>query len=85
MFAVLLVIAAHDALLVWGGFALANKFYGVSLDASHLALHQSLHVYGDPISNNPLRSSQRSAILFVLTYDGEAMRCMLFNAVNSPY
>ncbi|DBB09662.1 TPA: hypothetical protein ACH3X3_001309 [Trebouxia sp. C0006] len=58
--AVLLIILAHDGLLVWGGFALANKYYGIRLDASHVAVNQALQVYGDPTSGNPFHSSQRS-------------------------
>jgi len=57
--AVLLIIIAHDALLIWGGFALANKYYGLSMDASHVAVNQALQVYGDPTSGNPFNSAQR--------------------------
>lgn len=55
----MLIIIAHDALLIWGGFALANKYYGLSLDASHVAVNQALQVYADPTSGNPFQSSQR--------------------------
>ena len=55
------VILTHDALLVLGGFALANKYYGLSIDASHLAVQQALLVYGDPAGSNPLHSKHRSA------------------------
>ena len=56
---VLLIVAAHDAVLLLGGFALANKYYGLSLDASHVAINQALRVYGDPTHTNPFHSSQR--------------------------
>ena len=57
--AVLLIIIAHDGLLIWGGYALANQYYGLSLDASHVAVNQALQVYGDPTSGNPFHSNQR--------------------------
>lgn len=55
----MLMVAAHDALLVLGGFALANKYYGLSPGASHVAVNQALRVYGDPTQGNPFKSSQR--------------------------
>ena len=57
--AVLLIIVTHDGLLIWGGYALANKYYGLSLDASHVTVNQALQVYGDPTSGNPFHSNQR--------------------------
>lgn len=57
--AILLIVAVHDALLVVVGCVLANKFYGLSPDASHVALNQALRVYGNPSRGNPIHSSQR--------------------------
>ena len=55
----LLFVIAHDALLVLGGFALANKYYGLSPSAGHVAVNQALRVYGNPTQVNPFLSSQR--------------------------
>ena len=76
--AVLLIILAHDGLLVWGGFALANKYYGIRLDASHVAVNQALQVYGDPTSGNPFHNSQRSDLLqcnSMLCYCSQTVKC----------
>ena len=61
--AILLVVAVHDALLVLVGCVLANKFYGLSPGASHVALNQALRVYGNPTRGNPIQSSQRYQVL----------------------
>lgn len=61
--AILLIVAVHDALLVLVGCVLANKFYGLSPDASHVALNQALRVYGNPTRGNPIQSSQRYHVL----------------------
>ena len=57
--AVLLIVATHDALLMLIGCTLASKYYGLSLDASHVAVNQALRVYGDPTRGDPIPSSQR--------------------------
>ena len=57
--AILLIVAVHDALLVLLGCVLANKFYGLAPDASHVALNQALRVYGNPTHGNPIQSTQR--------------------------
>lgn len=80
--AVLLIIIAHDGLLIWGGYALANQYYGLSLDASHVAVNQALQVYGDPTSSNPFHSSQRC---FNQTSFGNCLKCYVQkNACAAP-
>lgn len=57
--AILLILAVHDALLVFAGCALANRYYGLSPDVSHVALNHALRVYSSPTHGNLLHSSQR--------------------------
>lgn len=57
--AVLLLVAAHDALLVLGGFALANKYYGLSPSAGQVSVNQALSVWGNPTHANPFQRAQR--------------------------
>ena len=64
--AILLIVAVHDALLVLVGCVLANKYYGLSPDASYVALNQALRVYGNPTRGNPIQSSQRYHVLYPL-------------------
>ncbi|KAL3159984.1 hypothetical protein ABBQ38_010372 [Trebouxia sp. C0009 RCD-2024] len=58
--AVLMIVAVHDTLLMFAGCALANRYYGLSPDVSHVALNQALRVYSNPTHGNPVYSAQRS-------------------------
>ncbi|KAL3159986.1 hypothetical protein ABBQ38_010374 [Trebouxia sp. C0009 RCD-2024] len=57
---VLLLVAVHDILLVFAGCVLANRYYNLSPDVSHVALNQALRVYSNPTFGNPVHSTQRS-------------------------
>lgn len=56
---VLMIVAVHDILLVFVGYALANRYYGLSPDVSHVAFNQALRVYSNPTFGNPVHSAQR--------------------------
>lgn len=66
--AILMIVAVHDALFVMVGCVLANKFYGLSPDASHVALNQALRVYSNPTHGNPFRSFQRYCVSHTISH-----------------
>ena len=50
---VLLFIIAHDAMLILAGFALASKYFGLTMHGTHTAVNQALQVYANPTRSNP--------------------------------